>query len=138
MSKRWVWGLLVLLPALTLGCQPVNTLEKDRRQAQPDSEAVKKIERDAALARSLKIKSVYRDDSSGVLRVQANLENHAGSPCDFKYRFNWFDGKGMELYDPASAWSRKTLSPGEFASLTGVAPSPKAMDWRLSVQTWDR
>ncbi|GAB4321104.1 MAG: hypothetical protein Kow0059_15640 [Candidatus Sumerlaeia bacterium] len=140
------WGRLAVVPALgaalalalalpLAGChKAVNTLGPADPQAVPDVQEHKKVIFHGKLNKRARVENIYVDNRSGLLTVQANVRNLKKSNMEFMYKFDWFDERGMEIYDPANPWTRKEIFGGEFISLQGVAPSPKAVDWRLSMK----
>lgn len=50
----------------------------------------------------------------------------------FSYRFEWFDASGLLVPNPTSAYTSVAIQPKETITLTSVAPSPAATDWRVT------
>lgn len=50
----------------------------------------------------------------------------------FSYRFDWSDSAGMPVQSATSSLMSVTIKPKETIPLTSVAPSPKAVQWRLT------
>jgi len=50
----------------------------------------------------------------------------------FSYRFEWFDASGVPLPSPTSAFTSVAIQPKQTVTLTSVAPSPAATDWRVT------
>lgn len=128
---------LVLL-ALAACTSPVNTAEPAHSGATPQEQWIDKIEKSSTLADKVNVVSAYVGESGGNRRVQLNVKNGGNYPQDLRYRFEWFDGQGFKLYNPTEGWTNLTLRAGEQASLQATAPSPDAVDWRFTVQDWDR
>ena len=50
----------------------------------------------------------------------------------FSYRFDWTDAGGMPVASATSSMTSVTIKPKETITLTSVAPSPAAVEWRLT------
>ncbi len=121
--------------ALT-GCanQNVNVAGPADREATPDVEAIERITLNPPLDRRVRIGSVYEGEADGLRRIQANVANVSDARTWFQYRYDWFDADGFVIEGPASAWTRQSILAGQRVSLTGIAPTPEAVDWRLTIR----
>jgi len=70
--------------------------------------------------------------NDNIKRVAVDVYSDQASMQRFSYRFEWFDGVGMPIADPTSALTSVTIQPKETITLTSVAPSPAATQWRLT------
>ena len=130
---------LALLPACNTGSKtkattPMNTVEKTHKDARPREEWIDKITVSDILAGKVNVTSVYTDKSTGLQRIQLNVQNDSGRSIHIRYMVEWFDESGILLYTPAQSWNNVTLSKGQHKSLQANATSPLAVDWRFSVQ----
>jgi uncharacterized protein YcfL len=142
--KHWKIGAamlagLTLLPACTTGSKtkattPMNTVEKANPDATPREEWIDKIAVSDILAEKVNVTSVYTDRSSGLQRIQLNVQNDSGRSIHVRYRIEWYDEAGFKLYTPSESWNNVTISKGQRLSLQANASSPLAVDWRFSVQ----
>jgi uncharacterized protein YcfL len=131
--------LLLLLASLALwsGCatQSVNSVERASPRATPTAVVDQRVITDSSLARKLTIVSVNETYVSGdLLQVQAVVENTTRSPKDFVYKFDWISQNGMEVSSTASTWRSLRLQGGERSSISAVAKTPSAVDFRLKIQ----
>ncbi len=67
----------------------------------------------------------------GFLQVQIELLNRKNSMQDFSYRFEWFDMNGMLVDTPTSVWIPRQIEGQETLSITAVAPTSTAKDFRV-------
>ena len=129
-----------ILALLALGCQSTNTYQP---ASGVSDEHLSRIITDSGANRRAMVQSVTTGDVGGLLRVQVNIENrNAGffklrpDQHGFRYKFEWFADQGMKVYDPNESWKRKTVEAREFTTITATAPTPGAVDWRLSIHRW--
>lgn len=122
--------------AALVGCanQNVNVAGPADREATPDVEAIERIVLNPPLDRRVRIGSVYEGEADGLRRIQANVANVSDGRTFFQYRYDWFDADGFVIEGPASAWTRQSILAGQRVSLTGIAPTPEAVDWRLTIR----
>jgi len=116
------------------GCATVNTVEPANPEAQPNYVSDKQIITDPALRDIARIQSVYFSAVGGDLkRIQVNVQNITAGVKNFNYQFQWFDNQGMAITTPAPIWHSVSIEGGQSIPLTETAPSPQAVDWRLSL-----
>jgi uncharacterized protein YcfL len=126
------------LPALLFilaGCATVNTVEPANPEARPNYVNDKQIITDPSLRDIARIKSVYFAAVGGgdIKRIQVNVQNITSGVKNFNYQFQWFDNQGMAITTPAPIWHSVSIEGGQSLPLTETAPSPQAVDWRLSL-----
>lgn len=136
--KQW-WSMVVLTWAggmLAIGCagQSVNSVEGAQRQGTPAVVADQRVQTDGSLGRKLGIVEVREATVSDDLRkVQVELVNKTRKTLSFNYRFDWYDVEGMAVDSPLSIWKSRQVQGGERFSIAGVAPSYKAVDFRVKL-----
>ena len=78
--------------------------------------------------------SIYESKVSGDLKkVSVELHNHRSGPRNFNYKFEWYDASGMAVATPATAFVSAEIQGRETISISSVAPSPAAVDFRLKL-----
>jgi len=135
MNKKLI--LLLASLALCSGCatRSVNSVERASPRATPNTVVDQRIVTDSSLARKLAILSINESYVSGdLLQVQAVIENTTKSAKDFVYKFDWIAQNGMEVSSTASTWRSLRLQGGERSSISAVAKTPTAVDFRLQFQ----
>ena len=80
------------------------------------------------------IKSVMAGD---VMRVQATLLSKDRDTLPFQYRFDWYDGGGMEINSGAGSWKPLILYGRESKTIQAVAPDPRAKEFKLKIREPD-
>lgn len=136
--------LPLLAAVLTLGaCNSVtrvNTVEPEGMKAIPQPILLKKVNFDQSLASGAQVVSAYEGRTpAGAPRVQLNVANKSGgSETDFMWKAEWFDGSGMVIPGQNPQWTKVILLPGQDTTVTFMAPTTAAVDWRISMTRWKR
>jgi len=114
------------------GCQNVNTYENAESRATPTYVSDKRVITDNTLAGKLRVVSINQATVSGnLLKIQATVENLSSSARTFNYKFEWFDQDGMAVNSPNEVWKALPLQGRETTTISTVAISPKAVDFKL-------
>jgi uncharacterized protein YcfL len=114
------------------GCQNVNTYENAESRANPTYVADKRVVTDNTLAGTVRVVSVNQATVSGnLLKIQATVENLKSSVRTVNYKFEWVDVDGMAVNSPNEVWKSLTLQGRETTTISTVAITPKAADFRL-------
>ncbi len=80
----------------------------------------------------LQIESVQEGTASGdLLRAGVRLHSASSMPQTLRFRFEWLDAAGFEIRGLAGRWERLELRPQISHSLDRIAPSPKAVGYRI-------
>lgn len=120
------------LALLLGGCQNVNTYENAESRATPSYVADKRVVTDNTLAGAVRVVSINQATVSGnLLKIQATVENLKSSVRTVNYKFEWVDQDGMAVGSPNETWKSLTLQGRETQTISTVAISPKAVDFRL-------
>ncbi len=120
------------------GCKTVNTTERANPVGTPNYVQDKRIITDSDVAKIANIVSVQETTRGDLLQVQVNIENTRSITQSFNYQFEWFDLQGMQVSTPTSMWSSITLEGKEQRAIQGMAPTPRAKDFRLKLQEMKR
>jgi uncharacterized protein YcfL len=65
-------------------------------------------------------------------RIAVDVYSDQLNSQKFSYRFEWFDAAGMPIQSPTASMTSVTIKPKETITITSVAPSPAAEQWRLT------
>lgn len=71
---------------------------------------------------------------SGLLEAQVRGQNVTARDVQFEYRFVWIDKDGVRIDTEMSPWKPLTLHAKEVAFINGMAPTPEAVDFLMSVR----
>ena len=115
------------------GCRTtVNTVERSQPNSQKEMVADKRIITDSSLNRHVSIVGINETTiSTGFTKVQIELLNKSSSAYSFRYRFDWFDDKGMLVQSPTSSWIDRRIQGKQPMSILSVAPTEAAKDFRV-------
>jgi len=68
--------------------------------------------------------------SGDLLKIDANLNNDSSSVKKIAYKFRWIDREGMRAWEEEN-WKPLMLYNNSNLTINAVAPTPKAVDFRL-------
>lgn len=133
-SLRFGGALAVAALALAFtGCATnVNTYERAESNATPNYVADKRVITDNTLAGTFLVVAINQGTVSGnLLKVQATVENLKNKLRTLNYKFEWIDENGMAVDSPNETWKAIQLQGRETQTISTVAITPKAVDFRL-------
>jgi uncharacterized protein YcfL len=115
------------------GCASVNTVEPAQSAARPNMVNDKRVITSSTLNDIAYVKSVNQATVGGLLQIQFNIQNLTAAVKNFNYQVQWYDGQGMAITTPAPIWHSVSIEGGQTIPITELAPTPTAVDWRLSL-----
>lgn len=123
----------VLMGAATISsCASVNTVERETPAGTRHVITDKRVITDETLANSVSIIGVNDATTlGGFLQIQVEVLNESHSMQEFSYRIEWFDMNGMAINTPSSVWIPRQIEGKESLSITAVAPTTTAKDFRV-------
>jgi uncharacterized protein YcfL len=132
-TNRAAAVLTMGLGLLLAGCATnVNTYERADAQASPSYVADKRVITDNTLAGTFRVVSINQATVSGnLLKVQATVENLKNKLRTLNYKFEWIDQDGMAVDSPNETWKAILLQGRETTTISTVAVTPRAVDFRL-------
>lgn len=69
-----------------------------------------------------------------LLEAQVRGQNVSSKDVQFEYRFIWLDKDGIRIDSEMSIWKPLALHPKEAAFMSGIAPTPEAKDFLMSIR----
>jgi uncharacterized protein YcfL len=128
-------GLLAVAASTFLSaCSSVNTVERQTPEGQKQMVADKRVITDESLNKAVSIVGVNTAIvSTGFLKIQVELLNKTSDTQNFSYKIEWFDGNGMIVNTPTSVWVARQILPAQTLSITAVAPTESAKDFRIQL-----
>ncbi|GAB62286.1 MAG: DUF1425 domain-containing protein [Candidatus Jettenia sp.] len=133
--QKTIWlltGLLMSTAMVSSSCTTVNTVGRETPVGTRQMIADKRVITDATLNRKVSIVGLNENTTSGgFLQVQIELLNQKNSLQEFSYHFEWFDMNGMLINAPASVWIPRHIEGRETLTITAVAPTTTAKDFRV-------
>ena len=113
-------------------CTTVNTVERATPIGTKQMIADKRVITDDTLKRKVSIVGMNEGITpGGFLQVQIEVLNQKNSMQAFSYRFEWFDMNGMLVDTPTSVWIPRQIEGQETLTITAVAPTTTAKDFRV-------
>ena len=113
-------------------CTTVNTVERATPIGTKQVIADKRVITDDTLKRKVNIVGLNEGITpGGFLQVQIEVLNRKNSMQTFSYRFEWFDMNGMLVDTPTSVWIPRQIEGQETLTITAVAPTTTAKDFRV-------
>lgn len=126
--------LVIALSALIAGCDTVNTVEPANPAYQKQMVNDRRVITDSSLDDIAYVAGVNCAlNPSGLLKVQVELVNRTTALRNINYKFDWFDENGMQISTPLSTWISLPIEGGESRFVSSVAPSRKAVDFKLKL-----
>lgn len=129
--------VLFTASALVLaGCATnVNTYERAESRAATNYVADKRVITDNTLAGTFRVVSINQGTVSGnLLKIQATIENLENNLRTLNYKFEWVDADGMAVDSPNEGWKTIQLQGRETQTISTVAITPRAVDFRLKLR----
>jgi uncharacterized protein YcfL len=83
---------------------------------------------------TIRITESHAQKVNGLLKVQVRGENATGKTLRFEYRFVWLDSGGVVAETPTSIWKPMRLAAGETVFLNGMAATPDAEDFLMTLR----
>lgn len=113
-------------------CTTVNTVERATPIGTKQVIADKRVITDLTLNKKVGIVGLNEGMTpGGFLQVQIEVLNQKNSMQNFSYRFEWFDMNGMLVDTPTSVWIPRQIEGQETLTITAVAPTTTAKDFRV-------
>jgi uncharacterized protein YcfL len=125
-------GAAALACALA-GCNTANTTTATGPANADGTVPYKQIVTNGWLKYKANIVAVREGTVNGDMkRVAVDVYSDQLTTQRFSYRFDWSDASGMPAQSATASLTSVTIKPKETITLTAVAPSPQAVQWRLT------
>ena len=123
-------GVLLLAAS---GCKTtVNTVEPAQPAAQREMMPDKRVITDTSLNNRVRVLGINTANTpAGFLRIQMEVQNTTNSRKSCTYRIEWFDEQAMIIHTATTPSTPLSLQGRETKSITAVAPTPLAKDFRI-------
>ena len=132
---RCVYGLFLAVLVVVPACNTINSTERATPTAHPNVVPDQRVVTDSSLARHARVTGVTQATLPGdMLKVQVTLQNTTSFTQRVIYLFEWYNGAGMLVATHMSVWQSLTLQGRESVTVTGVAPTPQAKDFKLKLK----
>ena len=81
--------------------------------------------------------AVTRRNNAGFLELHVNGYNRSYQTRRVKYRVEWLDENGLLIETKTSVWLRTSAMGKSPFSFKVVAPTPKAVNFRMDTKKWE-
>jgi len=81
--------------------------------------------------------AITRRNNAGFLELHVNGYNRSYQTRRFKYRVEWLDEDGLLIQTKTSVWLRTSAMGKSPFSFKVVAPTPKAVNFRMDTKKWE-
>lgn len=133
--------MAAVLAALAAGCAAPNTAGVTVGMAADEAgnlEQVLQVD-NAKLARQLKVEDMsVGETKNGLLKASVKLTSGLNKDLVAQSKFAWFDAEGAEIDSDTDPWRPLLLHGKETRSIQGVAPSARAVSFKLRVREGER
>ncbi len=89
---------------------------------------------DPSLANQISIVNVAHDKVGKLMRAHVTLKSNRARSLRLRYRFSWYDTNGMEIDGTGQPYRDLIIQGRDAVSVTSVAPSPYAEEFKISVR----
>jgi len=144
-KKNFVIGGIAaaaLIASLALaGCSTTAGVEATGRTSW-DEQGARILEKNvvfnsSGLKGDIQIVDVKSAMAGDIMRAQATLRSKDRDTLPFQYRFEWYDAGGIEINSGAGSWKPLILYGREAKTVQGVAPDPRAKEFKLKIREPD-
>ena len=136
--------LLFGIAVMITGCHEHDSRIHLRSEVKSDSLIDNIVTRPVAYAFSALIgegieitEAVTRRNNAGFLELHVNGYNRSYQTRRFKYRVEWLDEDGLLIQTKTSVWLRTSAMGKSPFSFKVVAPTPKAVNFRMDTKKWE-
>ena len=81
--------------------------------------------------------AVTKRNDAGFLELHINGYNRSYKTKRFRYRVEWLDEGGLLIQSKTSVWLRTSAMGKSPFSFKAVAPTPKAVNFRMDTRKWE-
>ncbi len=81
--------------------------------------------------------AVTKRNDAGFLELHINGYNRSYKTKRFRYRVEWLDESGLLIQSKTSVWLRTSAMGKSPFSFKAVAPTPKAVNFRMDTRKWE-
>ena len=131
----------VIMALGLMGCSTTAGVETTGKTAW-DEQGARTLEKNVVFNNSglkgdIQIVDVKSALAGDIMRAQATLRSKDKSTLPFQYRFDWYDAGGLEINSGSGAWKPLILYGRESKTIQGVAPDPRAKEFKLKIREPD-
>lgn len=91
----------------------------------------------SSLAKGIEVTELKSAMAGNLMKAQVSLRSKDRELLPVLYKFEWLDAQGMEIAANSSAWKPMVIYASEAKSIQGVAPDPRAREFKLKIREPD-
>ncbi|MBK5276850.1 MAG: YcfL family protein [Desulfuromonadales bacterium] len=126
-------SLLITGCAITSGTEASGKVVENNRKAELNKSIVIN---NRGLASDIEITDMRSTFVGKMLKVQVSLRSNNRDTTPIQYKFNWLDVQGFEI-NANQAWKPFMVYGKETKTIQGVAPDPRAKEFKLKIRDPD-
>ena len=128
--------IILMITFAMCGCySTVSNIQDSNSKLDQSGIEYNQIHTDRTLRSKVEVTRVNESFVSGnIKKVQAVVSNKSSKKLNVKYSFEWYDENGMSLRSTSSSWKLVFLNGKEEKPIQSVAPSEKAVDFKLKLK----
>lgn len=125
---------VVLMAFVLTGCETINSSERAEPRSEPSTVQDERVVTDWSLRTKANVREIREGfAANGLLKIQAEIYNGRRSRKKVNYRFDWIDESGLVIDTNLSRWTSLSLAGKEAIWVSAIAPTPRAVDFRLKL-----
>ena len=101
-------------------------------------ELSKKVVVNGSLGGDIEVVDLKSAMAGNLMQAQVSLRSKDRDTIPIQYRFDWYDAQGMEIAANATAWKPLLIYGRETKTIQGVAPDPRAHEFKLKIREADK
>ncbi len=86
------------------------------------------------LYKAIVVTETRMSDLNGLLNAGVMLKSQSRKTQEFEYRFQWYDGAGIEVSDNKTHWRLDRLYAGEEKLISSVAPNERVVSFKTIIR----
>ena len=121
-------GYLIIIAFFVIGCSSHNSKVVNQSLSLPPQVIINNV----ALQQEVTIGvGSDRTNNNDIMEAFIDVQSKVNKPVTLQYRFRWYDNEDYEVGQNMSMWIPLFLEPRDSIKVTGVAPTPKADNFKF-------
>ena len=134
-------GAITLVALCSAGCSTTAVIEANGKKTW-NQEGAPELSthifvNNSSLAKGIEVTNLKSAMAGNLMKAQVSLRSKDRELLPVLYKFEWLDAQGMEIEANSSAWKPLVIYASEAKSIQGVAPDPRAREFKLKIRDSD-
>lgn len=134
----WIASVLAVAILGLCGCAGTTGIDATGKKSWDQDGApgldTKVVINNSSLAGDIEIDAINSAMAGNMMRAQVTLRSKDRDTISIQYRFAWFDKQGIEINPNTGAWKPFLLYGREKRTIQGLAPDPRAKEFKVSIR----